>query len=277
MVARNKGEGVLTGCRKYEGILAKYLDGDALLQDREELEKHLSVCPDCERLYLGLSDVDRTLRELPEKQVEPPAYLHARILANLPEKQAVPHWAVWGRWAAGFGVAAAGVIALAVAFHQGGGSRVDRIASAPSPPPVVQPAEPARPGETPVLSAPVGTREAPVLQTTPGTGRKRGVEVASAPKVQVIREVKIFFYYPPARTVAVTGDFNNWDANGVPLAAAGKPGLWETELRLPPGAYSYNFIVDGELLLPDPNAPNQMPDGYGGTNSILLVQGDTAI
>ena len=92
-----------------------------------------------------------------------------------------------------------------------------------------------------------------------------------------IQQVKIYFYYPPAQKVAVTGDFNDWDIHGVPLKAAGKPGLWEIDLRLPPGAYSYNFIVDGELLLPDPNAPNQMPDGYGGTNSILLVQGDTSI
>jgi hypothetical protein len=267
----------LNGCRKYEEFLARYLDGDALLQDREELEKHLAVCPDCERLYVGLSDVDRALHELPGKQVDPPPYLHARILANLPEVQAGPHWAVWGRWAAGFGVAAAAVFALGVAFYQGGGSRTDRIASAPSPAPVVQPAEPPRESQRPVAPIPAEAREAPVLQAAPGTGGKRDVQVASAPKVRVIKEVKIFFYYPPAQKVAVTGDFNDWDVNGVPLKAAGKPGLWETDLRLPHGTYSYNFIVDGELLVPDPNALNQMPDGYGGTNSILLVQGDTAI
>ena len=89
--------------------------------------------------------------------------------------------------------------------------------------------------------------------------------------------MKIFFYYPPAQKVTVTGDFNDWDAVGVPLKATGKPGLWETELRLPPGVYSYNFIVDGELLIPDPNAPDQMPDGYGGTNSILLVKGENSV
>jgi hypothetical protein len=100
--------------------------------------------------------------------------------------------------------------------------------------------------------------------------------VASAPKVRIIREVKIYFYYPPARNVAVTGDFNGWDPKGVPLTPAGKPGLWETNLRLKPGAYSYNFIVDGNMLVPDPNALNQAPDGYGGTNSIMLVRGNSA-
>ena len=118
---------------------------------------------------------------------------------------------------------------------------------------------------------------APGLSAGPGGERKRATVVAAAPKVQVIKEVKIFFYYPPAQKVAVTGDFNDWDADGVPLKAAGKPGLWEAELRLPPGVYSYNFIVDGELLVPDPNSPNQMPDGYGGTNSLLLVKGEGSI
>jgi 1,4-alpha-glucan branching enzyme len=105
----------------------------------------------------------------------------------------------------------------------------------------------------------------------------RSAEPVRSAKVQVIKEVKIFFYYPPARKVAVTGDFNGWNPDGVPLKAAGKPGLWEAELRLPPGVYSYNFIVDGELLVPDPNSPNQMPDGYGGTNSLMLVKGKGSI
>jgi 1,4-alpha-glucan branching enzyme len=128
-----------------------------------------------------------------------------------------------------------------------------------------------------VAPGPAESAIAPVLSAAPGGERKRETVVASAPKVQVIKEVKIFFYYPPAQKVAVTGDFNDWNADGVPLKAAGKPGLWETELRLPPGVYSYNFIVDGELLVPDPNSPNQMPDGYGGTNSLLLVKREGSI
>jgi len=128
-----------------------------------------------------------------------------------------------------------------------------------------------------VEPGPAESAKAPVLKAAPGGERKRDTVVAAAPKVQVIKEVKIFFYYPPAQKVAVTGDFNDWNADGVPLKVAGKPGLWETELRLPPGVYSYNFIVDGELLVPDPNSPTQMPDGYGGTNSLLLVKGEGSI
>jgi 1,4-alpha-glucan branching enzyme len=96
-------------------------------------------------------------------------------------------------------------------------------------------------------------------------------------ELRIVREVKIYFYHPAASKVAVTGDFNGWSPEGVLLTASGEPGVWKTTLRLRPGAYSYNFIVDGNLLVPDPNAPDQMPDGYGGTNSILLVKGGNSV
>lgn len=269
----------MIGCGRYEILIARYLDGESLLQDREELERHLSACPDCERLYRELADVDRLLREYPEKSVEPPPHLHGRILSSLPEIHGEPARTGWGWWAAGLGTAAAGILALAIGLQRGGAPRGDRVASVP--PAVVQPAVPAPHGGE--IAAPPQTSqgragEVPALSADPeGRRRREGTAVAAAPKVQVIREVRIFFYYPAAERVAVTGDFNGWDLQGTPLKASGKPGLWETELRVPPGVYSYNFIVDGDLLVPDPNSPNQMPDGYGGTNSVLLVRGESAI
>ncbi|HEX9191849.1 MAG TPA: zf-HC2 domain-containing protein, partial [Candidatus Deferrimicrobiaceae bacterium] len=256
-------------CRKSEELLARYLHGEALLQDRDILEKHLSVCPDCERLYRAVSDVDRLLRDLPGKEVDPPAWLSARILANLPEERLASAWGPWGRWAAGFAAVAACAVAVTFAILRGGVPQEPRVASTP---PAVS--APSLSAPSPGGSPPTG-EGATVLRSTPGARPKPAEEtaVASAPKVQVIQQVKIFFYYPPAQKVSVTGDFNGWDVDGVPMQAAGKPGMWTTELRLPPGVYSYNFIVDGEILLPDPNAPNQMPDGYGGTNSLLLVRG----
>lgn len=263
----------MNGCGKYEDLLARYLHGETLLQDREELEKHLAVCPDCERLYRDVADIDQALREYPGKVVEPPPYLHARIVANLPE-ELPPLWGRWGRWAFGLGSAAVVIVALFFEIQRPGAPPAERVASAPAP--AAKPRSPAAMGAV-VAPGPTESAKAPVLKAAPGGERKRETVVAAAPKVQVIKEVKIFFYYPPAQKVAVTGDFNDWNADGVPLKAAGKPGLWETELRLPPGVYSYNFIVDGELLVPDPNSPNQMPDGYGGTNSLLLVKGEGSI
>jgi anti-sigma factor RsiW len=264
---------VLNGCRKYEELIARYLHGEALLQDREALEQHLAVCPDCERLYRDVVDIDQALREYPGKVVEPPPHLRARIVANLPEALP-PLWGRWGRWAFGLGSVAAGLVALFLGLYRGDGPPARRVASAPSA--AGAPQSSTATGAV-VAPGPAEPAKAPLLSTGPEGERKRATVVAAAPKVLVIKEVKIFFYYPPARKVAVTGDFNDWNAEGVPLKAAGKPGLWETELRLPPGVYSYNFIVDGELLVPDPNSSNQMPDGYGGTNSILLVKGENSV
>lgn len=266
----------MNGCRKYEDFLAIYLHGESLLPDRDALEKHLAACPDCERLYRDVSAVDQALREMPGKVVEPPPHLHARIVANLPE-ELPPLWGGWGRWVFGFGSAAVAVVALFFGARHLVAPSLERVASAP--------ATSAAPPSSSAKDAAMAPRSAetarsakpPVLSAAPEGERKRGTVVAAAPKVRIIKEVKIFFYYPPAHTVAVTGDFNDWNADGVPLKAAGKPGVWETELRLPPGVYSYNFIVDGEMLVPDPNSSNQMPDGYGGTNSLLLVKGEGSI
>jgi hypothetical protein len=270
---------VLNGCGKYEDLLARHFDGEGLARDREELDRHLAACPDCERLYRDVADIDRALRSFPGKVVEPPPHLHARIIANLPE-ESPPLRGHWGRWAFGLGSAAAAIVALFFVARHLDAPPVERVASAPAPSAhsIAPPSSSAKDAAVAPRSAePARSARSPVLSAAPGGERKRATVVAAAPKVQVIKEVKIFFYYPPAQKVAVTGDFNDWDADGVPLKVAGKPGLWETELRIPPGVYSYNFIVDGELLVPDPNSPNQMPDGYGGTNSLLLVKGEGSI
>lgn len=267
----------MNGCRKYEDSLARHLHGDSLLPDREALEKHLAVCPDCERVYREVSAVDQALREFRGKIVEPPPHLHARIVANLPE-ELPPLWGRWGRWVFGLGSAAVALVAIFFGMRQIVSPPAGRVATAPAPvaAPVSPPSSSAK-AAAPRSAEPGRSARTPVLSAAPGGERKRESVLASAANVKVIKEVKIFFYYPPAQKVAVTGDFNNWDADGVPLKAAGKPGLWETELRIPPGVYSYNFIVDGELLVPDPNSTNQMPDGYGGTDSLLLVKDERPI
>ncbi len=242
----------MNGCDKFEYLIARFVHGEVLLQEKEGLEAHLSVCASCEKLYADITSLDRILREMPGKTVEPPPYLRAKIIANLPEEEPARAGRRRWAWAGALGAAAACAL-LVVALQRANAPRGPRVASVPPP------------------AAPAPARVAPA---PPAAAPAQPTAVASAPRVQVIREVKIYFYYPPAQKVAVTGDFNGWDRDGVPLRRAGKPGLWETNLRLPPGAYSYNFIVDGDVLVPDPGAPDQAPDGYGGTNSILLVKGE---
>jgi len=208
------------------------------------------MCAACEKLYREIADIDRILREMPGKSIEPPSHLRSRIVANLQEEERSPAWRPWGKWAAAIGAAAACLL-VGVVLYRGAVPKESRVAPLPSAaPPAARPPLPA--ATAPTTSPP-------------------------AVKLLIVREVKIYFYHPAASKVAVTGDFNGWNPEGVLLTASGEPGVWKTTLRLRPGAYSYNFIVDGNLLVPDPNAPDQMPDGYGGTNSILLVKGGNSV
>jgi 1,4-alpha-glucan branching enzyme len=57
---------------------------------------------------------------------------------------------------------------------------------------------------------------------------------------------KYLFYYKnsEARDVFILGDFNNWNPYSHRLMK-NKSGIWEIEMDIPPGSYSYSFIVDG--------------------------------
>jgi len=261
-------------CDRSEDLLARFVHGEVLLQEKEELERHLTDCASCKALYWGITEVDRTLREMPGKLVDPPPHLRAKILLSLPDPAASRRASVWGRWAAVGGAFACALLAL-ILLLRFGGHRESRVASLSSHQSAGR-AAPVQPKEDGNSAGPIATAVRPV-PAKPLPAPAPGAPVASAPRVQVVREVRIYFYCPPARSVAVTGDFNGWDPDGVPLKAAGKPGLWEATLQLNPGAYSYNFIVDGNVLVPDPDSANQMPDGYGGTNSILLVKNGNSV
>jgi hypothetical protein len=73
---------------------------------------------------------------------------------------------------------------------------------------------------------------------------------------------------PRAKEVAILGTFNAW----VPLELQRQPdGSWQRELRLRPGRYAYKLLVDGHMR-PDPASKGTEPDGFGGRNSLLVVQ-----
>jgi hypothetical protein len=75
---------------------------------------------------------------------------------------------------------------------------------------------------------------------------------------------------PGAQLVSVAGSFNDWQPDSVRLAR-GEAGVWSTTLALPLGEHQYQFVVDGERWMPDPTAYAQVDDGFGGTNSLIVV------
>lgn len=76
---------------------------------------------------------------------------------------------------------------------------------------------------------------------------------------------------PGASYVSVVGDFNSWNPDANPMEDLTGEGEWYTEINLPEGVYSYQFLVDGKIIIPDFNADTIMADGYSGSSSIALV------
>jgi AMP-activated protein kinase-like protein len=70
-----------------------------------------------------------------------------------------------------------------------------------------------------------------------------------------------------ARSVAIAGDWNEWQA--VPLRALGEE-LWEAALAVPRGIHHFNILVNGtEWVVPRGVAT--VSDGLGGMVGVLLV------
>jgi len=85
--------------------------------------------------------------------------------------------------------------------------------------------------------------------------------------------VQFVLVAPQASTVAVVGDFNDWDPDRTPLHATAGGGVWSVNLPLRPGPHQYAFVVDGKDWRPDPGAPRAVTDDFGAPNSVIIVGG----
>jgi hypothetical protein len=84
--------------------------------------------------------------------------------------------------------------------------------------------------------------------------------------------VHLMLEAPQARTVSVVGDWNAWDPSRDRLRDPKGDGTWVITLRLRKGEeLRYQFLIDGERWVPDPRAPLQVDDGFGGTSSVLQI------
>ncbi len=77
------------------------------------------------------------------------------------------------------------------------------------------------------------------------------------------------FTHPTAASVCVAGSFNQWQPEAKTLHPAGG-GRWLKETALLPGTYEYCLVVDGQWM-PDPRAKDDVPNPFGGRNSVLRV------
>jgi hypothetical protein len=84
--------------------------------------------------------------------------------------------------------------------------------------------------------------------------------------------VTFVFVAPAARSVALSGDFNDWDASRV-LMRREASGLWTVDVPLTPGRYRYVFVVDGRRFVADPAAPRAVGDDFGTPTSVVTIGG----
>jgi hypothetical protein len=75
------------------------------------------------------------------------------------------------------------------------------------------------------------------------------------------------FRMPGAKRVAIAGEWNRWTPT--PLHALGDD-LWEGAVRLPPGTYRFNLLVDAKDWVV-PAGVATLPDGLGGLVALLVV------
>jgi hypothetical protein len=96
------------------------------------------------------------------------------------------------------------------------------------------------------------------------------VQIHSAAQEAAVT-VRLNFYAPQAKQVAVAGDFNKWqvDAHVMDRQAGG---VWSVEVKLKPGVYSYMFVVDGKAWITDPDAESYQDDGFGSKNAVMRIR-----
>ena len=87
------------------------------------------------------------------------------------------------------------------------------------------------------------------------------------------REIEIAFFAPSASSVAVVGDFNEWNPGSHRMEQGDAAGVWRVKMKLSPGVYEYGFLIDGRDWSKDPNAEKFHADGFGGENSVLFIEG----
>jgi hypothetical protein len=103
-----------------------------------------------------------------------------------------------------------------------------------------------------------------------GSAAGEAVAGGAASAAEPVVYVQFLLAAPSARSVAVAGDFNEWDARHV-LEDPDADGVWTGRVPLRPGVHQYMFVVDGTEWVTDPGAERWTDDGFGNRNAVLAV------
>jgi hypothetical protein len=103
----------------------------------------------------------------------------------------------------------------------------------------------------------------------PGRGGTPVDPVPVAGAVEVVY-VQFLLEAPSATSVAVAGDFTDWQPSFT-LDDPDGDGVWSGRIPVRPGVHGYMFVIDETEWMTDPNAGRYQDDGFGNRNAVLAV------
>ena len=91
-------------------------------------------------------------------------------------------------------------------------------------------------------------------------------------KKKTVPSTVFSLYAPGVKQVYIAGDFNGWqpDAKEYRLRKF-KGDIWKKSLKLNPGRYEYQFVVDGHWWT-DPGNDNRVTNPYCTENCVIEVK-----
>jgi len=129
---------------------------------------------------------------------------------------------------------------------------------------LIRGAIPRQPGQTQLAGAAVRETLGTQVKVVPVAVSRRDLQEVPV-SVQFVLDAR------RAKSVAVVGDFNNWDKAATPLERDSASGVWSALVKVPPGRHVYAFLVDGSVWTLDPNAPRAKDSDYGTEQSVMIV------
>lgn len=85
------------------------------------------------------------------------------------------------------------------------------------------------------------------------------------------KTIKFYIQNTCADHISLTGSFNHWAKDELPLKPH-QDGVWSIEIpMLPQGKYHYKFIIDDRMSMEDIENQYREPDGVTGWISVLNI------
>ncbi|MFI5065563.1 MAG: isoamylase early set domain-containing protein [Streptosporangiales bacterium] len=117
--------------------------------------------------------------------------------------------------------------------------------------------------------------DVPAESVQAGAGQDAAGQAGGPAREQQASKVKIIFTLPgevQASSVALCGEFNGWSAHDIRLERGGD-GCWRAGVALEPGrTYRYWYLLDGERWENAWQADRYVPNPYGSTDSVVVVE-----